>query len=126
MMEKDRKRLGKPKKSVLIPVPPQQSEMDAPYFELRDSIVTRIKKTRQRFIMQANSSMIELYWHIGNDILKRQESEGWGTKVIDRLSADLKEEISEMSGFSPRNLKYMRKFAENWPDSSIINRLLHN
>ena len=119
-MEKDRKSLGKPRKGVVIPVPPMQSEMDAPYFELRDSIVARIKETRQRFIMQANSGMIELYWHIGNDILQRQESEGWGAKVIDRLSADLKEAFPEMGGFSPRNLKYMRAFAENWADPVIM------
>jgi predicted nuclease of restriction endonuclease-like (RecB) superfamily len=94
--------------------------MDAPYFELRDSIVARIKETRLRFVIQSNTAMIELYWNIGNDILQRQKSEGWGAKVIDRLSADLKEEFPEMGGFSPRNLKYMRKFADNWPDSSIV------
>jgi predicted nuclease of restriction endonuclease-like (RecB) superfamily len=70
--------------------------------------------------MQANTSMIELYWHIGNEILQRQKSEGWGTKVIDRLSSDLKDEFPEMGGFSARNLAYMRRFAEIWPDSSIL------
>ena len=116
----DRKSLGKPGKKVIIPVPPLKLEMDDPYLELRDSIITRIKETRLRFIMKANTGMIELYWNIGNDILRRQEYEGWGAKVIDRLSADLKEEFPEMDGFSPRNLKYMRKFAENWPDSPIV------
>ena len=119
MKEKDRKSLGKPKKGVIIPVPPLQSEMDTQYFELRDLIFTRIKETRQRFIMQANTGMIELYWHIGNEILQRQKSEGWGTKVIDRLSSDLKEEFPEMNGFSARNLRNMKRFAEIWPDSSI-------
>jgi len=94
--------------------------MDAPYFELRDSIITRIKETRLHYIMQANAGMIELYWNIGKDILQRQESEGWGAKVIDRLSADLREEFPEMNGFSPRNLKYMRKFAETWTESTIV------
>ena len=116
----DRKSIGKPGKKVVIPVPPLKSEMGAPYLELRDSIITRIKETRLRFIIKANTGMIELYWNIGNDILRRQESEGWGAKVIDRLSADLKEEFPEMEGFSPRNLKYMRKFAENWPDPLIV------
>ena len=115
-----RKIMGKEVKDVIIPVPPLKSEMDAPYFELRDSIVTRIKETRLRFVIQANAGMIELYWNIGNDILLRQKSEGWGAKVIDRLSADLKEEFPEMGGFSPRNLKYMRKFAENWLDPAIV------
>ena len=39
--------------------------------------------------MAANSAMIILYWDIGRLILERQEREGWGAKVIDRLSADL-------------------------------------
>jgi len=116
----DRKSLGKPSKKVIIPVPPLKSEMDIPYFELRDTIITRIKETRLRYIIQANAGMIELYWNIGKDILRRQESEGWGAKVIDRLSADLKEEFPEMDGFSPRNLKYMRRFAENWTDPVIV------
>ena len=119
-MEKERKSLGKPTKGVVIPVPPLQSEMDTSYFELRNLIVTRIKETRQRFIMQANTGMIELYWHIGNEILQRQKSEGWGARVIDRLSSDLKDEFPEMNGFSARNLGNMKRFANTWSDSSIL------
>lgn len=118
-MKENRKSLGKLKNDVRIPVPPLQSEMDTQYFELRNLIITRIKETRQRFIMQANNGMIELYWHIGNDILKRQKTEGWGASVIDRLSADLKEEFPEMNGFSARNLRNMKRFAEIWQDPSI-------
>jgi len=89
-MEDGRKSKGRPRDGVIIPAPPQLSAMDDAYFELRNAIITRIKETRLRFIMKANSDMIELYWNIGNDILKRQKAEGWGAKVIDRLSADLK------------------------------------
>ena len=53
---------------------------------------------------------------IGNDVLTRQEREGWGAKVIDRLSLDLVHEFPDMKGFSVRNLKYMRKFAGAWRD----------
>jgi len=119
-MEESRKTSGKIKKGVMIPVPPLLPEMDALYFELRNSIIARIKETRQRFIMQANYGMIELYWNIGNDILRRQESEGWGARVIDRLSADLKEEFPEMDGFSTRNLGNMKRFALTWPDPQIL------
>ena len=120
MAKNERKSLGKQKKGVIIPVPPNKSEMDRQYLELRNFIVTHIKETRQHFIIQANTGMIELYWHIGNEILQRQEAEGWGAKVIDRLSSDLRHEFPEMNGFSPRNLKYMRKFAETWTDSAIV------
>jgi len=73
-----RKKMGRDVKDVILPIAPLESEMDAPYFELRDSIVARIKETRLRFIIQANAGMIELYWNIGSDILQRQKSEGWG------------------------------------------------
>lgn len=66
--------------------------------------------------------MILMYWHIGKAILSKQGTEGWGTKVIDRLSADLKDAFPEETGFSTRNLKYMRKFAESWADFEIVQR----
>ena len=52
--------------------------------------------------------------------LARQEREGWGAKVIDRLSQDLREAYPDMRGLSPRNLKYMRAFAAAWPDRAIV------
>jgi predicted nuclease of restriction endonuclease-like (RecB) superfamily len=119
-MNDGRKSMAKTKKDVIVPVPPPLSEMDSTYFDLRSAIIERVKSTRLSFVMQANQGMIELYWHIGNEILQRQRSEGWGSRVIDRLSVDLKDEFPEMSGFSPRNLKYMRQFAKNWPDSAIV------
>ena len=61
---------------------------------------------------------------IGQSILERQHDEGWGAKVIDRLSHDLKTAFPDMSGFSPRNLKYMRKFAESWSDRTIVQEVL--
>ncbi len=63
-----------------------------------------------------------MYWDLGLDILQKQKEEGWGAKVIDRLSSDLRGEFSEMSGFSSRNLKDMRKFAQCWPDREIVQR----
>ena len=89
-MGDSRKSKGRPRDGVIIPAPPQLSAIDDAYFELRSSIITRIKETRLRFVMQSNIGMIELYWNIGNDILQRQKSEGWGAGVIDRLSVDLK------------------------------------
>jgi predicted nuclease of restriction endonuclease-like (RecB) superfamily len=60
---------------------------------------------------------------IGQDILERQRQSGWGSKVIDRLAADLRSAFPEMSGFSPRNLKYMRAFAEAWPDEDFVQQV---
>lgn len=47
-----------------------------------------------------------------------------GTKVIDRMAQDLKDAFPDMSGFSPRNIKYMRRFAECWPDYAIVQRVV--
>ncbi len=67
-----------------------------------------------------NSVMVMLYWDIGRRILHKQAEQGYGTKVIDRLAADLREAFPEMRGFSPRNLKYMRAFAAAWPDREVV------
>jgi predicted nuclease of restriction endonuclease-like (RecB) superfamily len=56
--------------------------------------------------------------------LARQQQQGWGARVIDRLAADLRHAFPEMSGFSPRNLKYMRAFAEAWPDEQFVQAVL--
>jgi predicted nuclease of restriction endonuclease-like (RecB) superfamily len=65
-----------------------------------------------------------LYWEIGRAILQKQEQKGWGAKVIDRLSYDLKQSFPDMKGFSPRNLKYMRAFASSWTDPEIVQRII--
>ena len=76
-----------------------------------------------RAVVSVNRELILLYWQIGGDILARQQTEGWGAKVIDRLSRDLMHEFPDMKGFSVRNLKYMRKFAETYRDASIVQQL---
>ena len=66
--------------------------------------------------------MILLYWKIGQSILERQRESSWGSKVIDQLAKDLAKALPEMKGFSARNLKYMRTFAEAYPDEAIVQR----
>jgi predicted nuclease of restriction endonuclease-like (RecB) superfamily len=87
-------------------------------------IKRRIQEERLRVVLAANSAMVLLYWDIGRVILDRQEREGWGAKVIDRLAADLREAFPDMKGFSPRNLKYMRAFAAAWPEREIVQEAL--
>ena len=64
-----------------------------------------------------------LYHRIGSNILQLQKERGWGSKVIDQLSHDLKTTFPEMKGFSTRNLKYMRKFASEYPDIEKVQQL---
>ncbi|EEG56039.1 hypothetical protein CLOSTASPAR_01867 [[Clostridium] asparagiforme DSM 15981] len=98
--------------------------MSDAYLKFIEEVKSEIQKQRISVVLNANSSMICLYWNIGRSILKKQEEEGWGAKIIDRMAKDLKEAFPEMSGFSPRNIKYMRKFAESWPDFEIVQRVV--
>ena len=74
--------------------------------------------------MAVNKELVLLYWQIGHEILIRQERSGWGAKIVNQLSADLKTAFPEMQGFSPRNLKYMRAFAAAWQDFQIVQEVL--
>lgn len=118
-----RKRRGKDKDGVIFPVAPNLSEMSDSYLDFIEKIKKEIQNQRLKVVLNANSSMICLYWNIGKAILQKQEEEGWGAKVIDRMAKDLKEAFPDMSGFSPRNIKYMRKFAECWPDFEIVQQV---
>jgi predicted nuclease of restriction endonuclease-like (RecB) superfamily len=90
------------------------------YQDLLSLLRSRIRTAQVRAALAVNQELVLLYWGIGNEILTRQRAEGWGTKVIDRLSKDLRAEFPEMQGLSPRNLGYMKAFAEAWPDESIL------
>ena len=80
----------------------------------------RVRESQVRAMVSVNAEMMMLYWQIGRDILDRQIKHGWGAKIVDQLSSDLKREFPEMTGFSPRNLNYMLAFASAWPDQSIL------
>lgn len=77
-----------------------------------------------RTVLAANQELTLLYWSIGQSISDRERADGWGAKVIKRLSADLRRAFPDMKGLSPRNLLYMRQFAEAWPDRSIAQEVL--
>lgn len=92
------------------------------YLALLDGLKERIRTSQLKAALAVNQEMIMLYWHVGQEILQRQQSEGWGSKVIDRLSADLKREFPEMKGFGSRSLKYMRAFAEAYPTEEFVHQ----
>ena len=71
---------------------------------------SQIQAAQVRAVVTVNRELVLLYWHIGKEILLRQQEQGWGTKVIDQLAKDLRQAFPDMQGFSPRNLKYMRAF----------------
>jgi predicted nuclease of restriction endonuclease-like (RecB) superfamily len=94
------------------------------YAALLKDIKERVRTAQLRAALAVNRDLILLYWSIGRDISSRFDTEGWGTKVIDRLAKDLGTEFPGVEGFSPRNLRYMRSFAEAWPESEILQQLI--
>ena len=119
----ERRSRGRTRDDAMFPAPSQRTEMPDDYGAMLADIKQRVLTQRLRVVIAANAAMIELYWDIGRTILDRQRNAGWGAKVIDRLSADLREAYPDMQGFSPRNLKYMRAFAAAWPDAAIVQRI---
>ncbi len=79
--------------------------------ELLEQVKVRVRTSRVQAARAVNTELVGLYWQIGRLILDRQESEGWGSKVIGRLAADLRAEFPGMRGLSQRSLVYMRTFA---------------
>jgi predicted nuclease of restriction endonuclease-like (RecB) superfamily len=101
---------------------PPSASMPEWYPDLLDRVSAYVSTGHRRAISAANSELLTSYWSIGREILNRQQAEGWGTRVIDRLSADLKSRFPAAKGYSPRNLKYMRAFAAAWPNQAIVQR----
>ena len=93
------------------------------YDRFVEGIKTRIRAAQIKSALAANAELVLHYWEIGRDILASQKREGWGAKVMDRLAADLQREFPKLSGYSARNLKYMRAFAQAWPDREIVHQL---
>jgi predicted nuclease of restriction endonuclease-like (RecB) superfamily len=100
--------------------PPALLPDEKNYATLLDGLKSRIRTAQVKAALAVNQELILLYWQIGREILTQQQQEGWGSKVIDRLANDLKRAFTQMKGFSPRNLKYMRSLAEAYPDKQIV------
>jgi predicted nuclease of restriction endonuclease-like (RecB) superfamily len=103
-----------------------QDDLPTPagYAELLVELKERIQRARIRAGLAVNCELVMLYWHIGREILARQEAAGWGAKVIQQLADDLRREFPDMKGLSRTNLLYMRKLAEFWPDEAIVQQLV--
>jgi predicted nuclease of restriction endonuclease-like (RecB) superfamily len=119
-VEATRRVLGRARPDAAFPVPPTVADLPHDYAKVLADLKRRIARERLRVVLSANAGMVLLYWDIGRIVLGRQNREGWGARVIDRLAADLRRAFPDMRGFSPRNLKYMRAFAAAWPDQSIV------
>ena len=91
------------------------------YKEIFENIKQEVLKSQYKAMQVVNKELIFMYWHIGKIIV---DNSRWGNKFIDNLSIDLKLEFPETTGFSVRNLKYMRKIAEEYPDFEFVQQVV--
>jgi len=116
-----RKRDPKGQKEILVQAARELAEysttaLPASYGELLDDLKRRIREARVRAGLSVNRELIRLHWEVGKSILEREKSSRWGDKVLGKLSTDLYREFPDMKGFSRTNLKYMRMFAQAYPE----------
>jgi len=94
---------------------------DKTYFEVLNEIKARIRETQHKVVHSANKELITLYWKIGKLINSKS---AWGNKFIENLSHDIALEYPKMQGYSARNLRYMAKFAKEYPQAEILQQVV--
>lgn len=111
-----------------LPSTPSTGTPESPsptYEEFLEDIKGRIRSAQARAARAINAELIDVYWQIGYEILRRQTAEGnrrgrGGPKIVERLSADLRAAFPGARGFSVRSLRYMRAFAVAWPEREML------
>lgn len=98
--------------------------LETSYVALLSEIKRKIQEARNRAYLAINQKMIVLYWEIGQSIAEKQKIEGWGTKIIQRISDDLVADMQDASSFSVRNLKYMLKLHKTYSNFEFVQRVV--
>ena len=87
------------------------------YIEIIETIKGEIRGAQYKAALSANRELILLYYHIGTVI---NQHKTWGNKFVENLAADIRLAFPNVKGYSVRNLKYMAKFAETYPDEGFV------
>jgi predicted nuclease of restriction endonuclease-like (RecB) superfamily len=109
----------KPLKNVLAQLP-SFTVTPVGYGKFLEELKVRIRAAQVKATLSVNRELIALYWHIGQSIVERQRTQGWGKAVVERLAADLQREFSGVAGFSPQNIWKMRAFFLAWTEDVLI------
>jgi predicted nuclease of restriction endonuclease-like (RecB) superfamily len=88
----------------------KKTPIPSDYAQALDEIKKRVRAAQYEALKAVNRELIALYWDIGRIIVERQQGKSWGKAIVERLGVDLRQEFPGMSGFSARNIWYMRKF----------------
>ena len=92
------------------------TELPSDYETLLENIKSNIRAAQSRAALSVNRSLISLYWDIGKAIVERQQKEGWGKSVVEKLAVDIQTAFPGISGFSPINVWRMRAFFLAWTE----------
>ncbi|MCL1920385.1 MAG: PDDEXK nuclease domain-containing protein [Kiritimatiellaeota bacterium] len=90
------------------------------YNEMLREIIAEVKMTRFVIANRLNTSVTQLYWNIGKRLSSEKLEKGYGGKVVEQLSVDLKSEFPDAGGFSPRSLWDMKRFYEFYVEGEIL------
>ena len=91
------------------------------YFAVVENIKNEIKNAQYKAAVSVNNELVMLYYNIGRII---NQNKVWGNKFIDNLSLDIKNAFPGSTGYSVRNLKYMAKFASEYPDREFVQQVV--
>ena len=83
---------------------------DNEYKEWIGELKQRIRQSQIKAAVKVNTELLRLYWSIGRDIVRLKAEAKWGTNIMSQISLDLKEEFSNLGGFSETNLRYIKRF----------------
>ncbi|MGO2069821.1 PDDEXK nuclease domain-containing protein [Glutamicibacter arilaitensis] len=90
------------------------------YPKLRETISDRVSRRQRRASLAVSQELVVTYRNVGRHNGERQTEQCWGSKVIDRLYAHLRDPFPGIKGFFPPNLKYVRSFADTWTATAIV------
>jgi len=90
------------------------------YNEILREIIAEVKMTRVVIANRLSATVTQLYWNIGKRLSIEKLEKGYGSRVVEQLSADLKSEFPDTAGFSPRSLLDMKRLYEFYTDGFQI------
>ena len=89
-----------------------------------DVVVDLIQAARTRAVFTVNTTLIELYWSIGEHLSRKIAEDGWGEGTVDDLADHIRRKQRSIRGFSSQNLRRMRQFFETYRDRPILSPLV--
>ncbi|WP_029541859.1 PDDEXK nuclease domain-containing protein [Selenomonas sp. AB3002] len=83
---------------------------DLAYKQWVQSLSKKFRQSQIKAAVKVNREMLAFYWELGRDIVEMKAESRWGSGFIDDLSKDLQQELPTIKGWSPTNLRYIKRF----------------